>query len=440
MLLKNVRFSQTLINLLLIVLSGWFIFYFIFYIEDFYCSMLGLLVYAVGMFLTPFIYTFGKIIFAKFGGFKIIFFRVFGSATILSDGKKRKVNKGLSRTSVDVKFGGNGPVILSACGGIIVVSLCLAGALTVFFLVPNVYVKTVMMSLCIDFAFSLINQAIPNGVNVKNDGMKLWLSVSNKECRKLFSQRLKTDYDLAMGTRYRDLSFDELEFVPDLLYLAYLVDYSYHYLDNNDMDSYFQIVDRIERLMINDIQSIVEQNCFLAISRGLFEHDIDSVRRYINNISQYITIGFDKPFEMKYLEQYLLYRDTNQALRTRELFAKVVEEIPSTPSKIIMQREINMMHPSEYHLSFEGEIVEDKKYAYAIFKGKKIYLLDLVMYPDAFVKSPQENGYVYGVFNGELSIQTSYGLLNAKEVIYAGNFFSAEDFEDKFGAKGEVLK
>ena len=78
------------------------------------------------------------------------------------------------------------------------------------------------------------------------------------------------------------------------------------------------------------------------------------------------------------------------------------------------------MHPSEYELSLEGEIVEDKKYAYKLFKGNKLILMDLKMYKDAFVDNQRENGYIYGVFNDELTIQTSYGLVSAKNVIYGG--------------------
>lgn len=442
MLLRRISFNQILINILILGLSVWFFYYFA--ISDFvdnYSSVAGLCVYTFGMLLMPFIYTFSKILVAKIAGFRVIYFKIFNSIKMLNNNKMQKIKYAPTRGICDVRFGGHGKYIFSLIGGLVTLALLFTASLLCFFLIDNKYVEASMMALAIDVAYFLIGNGIPNSSNFKNDGMKLYLSIKDKNFRELSTQMCGNALDVAVGKRYKDIEFKDLEFFPDKLYILYLIEYGYHYLDNDDLDSYFLIVEKLERTMINDPSAIIEQNKFLAISYGLYKHDIIQARRYLNNILTLIPPqALNMALELSYLSSLYLENNVSKAQQIRDVLAKAINTDDTQNSvKSIIFHELNMMHPSEYELSFEGDIVEDKKYAYKLFKGNKLILMDLKMYKDAFVDNQRENGYIYGVFNDELTIQTSYGLVSAKNVIYGGRIYSAKDFSDKFNAAGVTL-
>lgn len=441
MLLRRISFNQILINILILCLSGWFFYYFAFSDIDNYSSILGLCIYAVGMLLMPFVYTFSKILFAKLAGFKVIYLKIFNSIKMLNNNKMQKIKYSPTRGICDVRFGGHGKYIFSLIGGILTLILLLIGSLLCFFLIDNIYVKAVMMALAIDISYILIVNGIPNSNSFKNDGMRIWLTIKSKSFRELSTQMCGNALDVAVGKRYKDIEFKDLEFFPDKLYILYLIEYGYHYLDSDDLDSYFLIVEKLERTMINDPSAIIEQSKFLAISYGLYKHNIIQTRKYLNNILTIIPPqALNMALELNFLNSLYLENNVSKAQQIRDVLAKAINtEDTQNSVKSIIFHELNMMHPSEYELSLEGEIVEDKKYAYKLFKGNKLILMDLKMYKDAFVDNQRENGYIYGVFNDELTIQTSYGLVSAKNVIYGGRIYSAKDFSDKFNAVGVTL-
>ena len=442
MLLRRISFNQILINILILGLSVWFFYYFAFsdYVDN-YSSIAGLGSYAVGMLLMPFIYTFSKILVARIAGFKVIYLKVFNSVKMLNNNKMEKINYSPTRGVCDVRFGGHGKYIFSLIGGILTLILLLIGSLLCYFLINNNYVKAIMMALAIDSAYILIVNGIPNSSAFKNDGMKLWLTIKDKKFRELSTQMCVNGYEVAIGKRYKDIEFKDLEFYPDKLYILYLIEYGYHYLDNDDMDNYFLIVEKLEKTMINDPSAMIEQNKFLAISYGLYKHDIIEARRYLNNILTLIPPqALNMALELSYLNSLYLENNISKAQQIRDLLAKAAStESTQNSIKAIIFHELNMMHPSEYELSFEGDIVSEKKYAYKLFKGYKLILMDLKMYKDAFVDNQRENGYIYGVFNDELTIQTAYGLVSAKNVIYGGKIYSAKEFNDKYNACGVTL-
>lgn len=93
-----------------------FFYYFAFSDIDYYSSILGLCIYAVGMFLMPFIYTFSKILFAKLAGFKVIYLKIFNSIKMLNNNKMQKIKYSPTRGLCDVRFGGHGKYIFSLIG------------------------------------------------------------------------------------------------------------------------------------------------------------------------------------------------------------------------------------------------------------------------------------------------------------------------------------
>ncbi|UKI49132.1 MAG: hypothetical protein L6U99_10170 [Clostridium sp.] len=95
------------------------------------------------------------------------------------------------------------------------------------------------MALAIDISYILIVNGIPNSNSFKNDGMRIWLTIKSKSFRELSTQMCGNALDVAVGKKYKDIEFKDLDFFPDKLYILYLIEYGYHYLDNDDLDSYF---------------------------------------------------------------------------------------------------------------------------------------------------------------------------------------------------------
>lgn len=69
-----------------------------------------------------------------------------------------------------------------------------------------------MMALAIDISYILIVNGIPNSNSFKNDGMRIWLTIKSKSFRELSTQMCGNALDVAVGKKYKDIEFKDLDF------------------------------------------------------------------------------------------------------------------------------------------------------------------------------------------------------------------------------------
>lgn len=433
--------GRFIISLIVLALSIWFVYYFVYFVETNTEMMMGLLIYLGSLLLIPVFQVMFNFIVGKIAGFKVIEVGLFGQSYVWIEDKFAKKSRKPQRKFLSIQFGGKKNPVFIFLGGVLFIILGIVGFALGFFLCKNAFLKSFFMALLVPFVIYFLNEIFPLGGLRKTDGKHLLDLLFNRNYRRLFTQRLETNLDLCLGKRYKDFEFQPIDFSDDILYYAYLMDQANHYLDSDDMEHYIETLEKLENC--DSVQPIfnAERNFILAEGYALFCHDMFSFKKFWNQINQNALYG---PYPLGPDGEYLNYcfnlNQKNICFEKKEMLIKIMELTPYKGNRIIMQRKLNMMHPIEYHLSFAESINSDLKYAYVFFKRIKLFLLDLTMREDAFVENMEENGFVYGAFNGELTMQTSYGLLSAKRVIYAGAFFTAEEFANRFDIVGTVLK